>query len=76
MTPDRRYRLRVAESNKSGLASFVEGLNEIARAVMEEDGEHVAMYFLGHADDGGVQSCLFEEEDQSDSIGSARAPDG
>ena len=73
MTPDRRYRLRVAESNKSGLASFVEGLNEIARAVMEEDGEHVAMYFLGHADDGGVHSCLFEEEDQSDSVGSARA---
>jgi len=63
----------VAESNKSGLASFVEGLNEIARAVMEEDGEHVAMYFLGHADDGGVHSCLFEEEDQSDSVGSVRA---
>lgn len=63
----------MAASDRSGLVSFVEGVNDIARAVMEEDGEHVAMYFLGHAREGGVESCLFEEEDPSESVGSARA---
>lgn len=64
----------MAESNRAGLADLVQALNDIARAAMEEDGEHAAMYFLGHAGDGGVESRLFEEEDDpSASVGSARA---
>lgn len=64
----------MAESNRSALADLVEALTDIARTVIEEDGHHVAMYFLGHAGDGGVESCVFEEEDDpSASVGSARA---
>ena len=55
------------------MANLVKTLNDIARGVMEEDGEHVAMYFLAHAGDGSVESCLFEEEDPSASVGLARA---
>ncbi len=44
----------------------------MARSVLERDGEHVAMYFVAHAD-GRVAVCMFDEEDPDDSVGASRA---
>ena|SRR6266446_8464921 len=58
--------------SESSLLTFAEGLNKIACSMIEQDGEHVAMYFLAHGD-GRVESCLFEEENPSESVGPVRA---
>jgi hypothetical protein len=61
--------LGVAESELTNLA---QELNRIARSVMEADGEHVAMYFLGYTDGRPVESSTFEDETPDESVGAAR----
>lgn len=45
----------------------------MARSILEEDGEHAAMYFLAYADGRPVESSVFEEEHPEDSVGPVRA---
>jgi hypothetical protein len=60
----------VSEDDRSQLVDLVQHLNRVARSVIEEDGEHAAMFFL-LVGGGNLEAHLFSEATERP-VGEAR----
>jgi hypothetical protein len=61
---------RMTERPRTELVELARDLNRTARSVIEEDGEHAAMFFL-RFDDGDVEAHLFDDAERP--VGETRA---